>query len=750
MSDDEIETGSDNDILEEAKERLQQCQEADRDNRRNAAEDMRFAIGEQWPAEWKRQREAEDRPALTINRVQQMVKQVVNDMRQNRPAIKVHPVDSGADVAVADILSGIIRHIETSSNASDAYDTAAECAVTMGTGYIRILTEYEGDGFDQCILIKRVRNPFTVFYDPMASNADGSDARFALVIDDIPREEFKSSYPDCKEVDYETDVDKPDWITEETIRIAEYFAIEEETDTLYLLADGTIAKRSDMPAPPPKLEIKKQRELIAKKVMWYKLTGVEILDRKEWPGQYIPIIPVYGEEHDIEGEVIRFGIVRHARDPQQIYNYSRTSAVEQVALAPKSPYIIAEGQVEGYEDLWETANSVSHAYLPYKPTTVAGTQVAMPQRQAFTGVPVGAISDLQLAAEEIKAVTGIYDASLGNRSNETSGVAINARNKQADNATFHYTDNQGRSIRFVGRQLVDMIPRVYDTPRVARIVGIDGAEEMKQINTPDPMTGQIINPLDVGRYDVTVDVGPSYQTRRIEAADSMIHFLQAYPPAAQVIGDLVAKAMDWPDSEAIAKRLKVMLPPQILQADQEDQQVPPHLAAKMQEQMQVIQGLQQAMQQAQGQLQQAQQEQQAKESELQIKAAELQLKGREVGVKETEVQIKAGELQLKARDQDMEAMRLQFEAQQPETSEPQEPQQQIQPIIINQPDNIGPAIQALSSQISIEMQKMHESMGNMMDAQQTVAIKPVRGPDGKLLGGVQVKADGSEVQIQIQ
>jgi hypothetical protein len=308
-----------------------------------------------------------------------MVKQVVNDMRQNRPAIKVHPVDSGADIAVADVMSGMIRHIEVDSNAQDAYDNAGECAVRGSEGYIRILTEYEyPESFDQCIKIKRVRNPFSVYLDPFAKEADGSDAQWGHVIDDMPRDDFKREFPDAKEVDYETSTDAADWINDETIRVCEYFEVEKKTDTLYLLSDGTTALLSDMPAAPPKDMIVKSRQTETRNVMWHKVTAVEVLESKPWPGIYIPIVRIAGEENDIEGEVHRFSLVYHAKDPQRIYNYSRTAAVEQVALAPKAPFIIAEGQIEGYEDEWGSANTKSWAYLPYKPTTIGGSPVPPP------------------------------------------------------------------------------------------------------------------------------------------------------------------------------------------------------------------------------------------------------------------------------------------------------------------------------------------------------------------------------------
>lgn len=726
-------------LIKRCIERYELAEEADKDNRQRAADDMRFAIGKQWPDDIETQRRNEQRPCLTINRVQQMVKQVVNDMRQNRPAIKVHPVDSGADVAVAEVLSGMIRHIEVDSNAADAYDHAGECAVKGGEGYFRIVTEFEyPESFDQCIKIRRVRNPFSVYIDPFAKEADGSDAQWCHVIDDMPKDDFKREFPEAKMVDYETSTDSPDWINDETVRVCEYFEVEKKSDTLYLLKDGTSALLSDMPGTPPKEIILKSRQAETRQVKWYKVTAVEILEEKPWPGIYIPIIRIPGEEHDIEGEVHRFSLVYHAKDPQRIYNYSRTAAVEQVALAPKAPFIIAEGQVEGYEDEWGSANTKSYAYLPYKPTTIGGVAVPPPMRQGYAGTPVGAMTDLQLAADEIKATTGIYDASLGNRSNETSGVAIQRRDAQADTATFHFTDNLARGIRYCGRQLVDMIPKIYDTPRQVRILGVDGAESIAAVNMPDPFTGKKINPLDVGRYDVTVDVGPSFQTRRQEAAESMTAFVQAFPPAAQVAGDLIAKAMDWPDADEIAKRLRAAMPPGIV--DDEESEVPPQVQAKMQEQMQVIQGLQQAMQEAQQQLQQAQQVAEGKRGEEAIKAAELQMKQQSeqvtnaLGMRKLEIDAFNAETNRLKAESDI-ALKMQEQAN--SEAEKVESMKAVQ------------EAQAAVFDLEGKLNQMQQALGEIIAATQTVAVKPIRGPDGRLVGATQVKANGDEVQVSI-
>lgn len=567
------------------------------DDREEALEDLLFAKGEQWPADIKAVREKQKRPCVTVNRVQQMVKQVVNDMRQNRAGIKVRPAGDGASKEVAEIYSGLIRQIEASSNAPDHYISAGEGAVMIGRGHFRILPQYEEDSFDQCLIIERIRNHFSVVMDPNSKKPDGSDHKWAFITDEMPRDEFDAEFPDAiGEFDAASVGDSSNaWITKDYVRVAEYYALETEDDVLYALADGSTAKRSELPAAPPDELVLKSRKIKKTKCVWRKIISTKILETTSWDIKHIPVFCVNGEEYDIEGKLHRMGIVRHAKDPQRIYNYSRTAVVEQIALAPKAPYVIAAGQVEGFERYWETANTENHSYLPYKPTTVAGQAAPAPQRQAFAGVPAGSMADLSLASDEIKAVTGIYDAALGNKSNETSGKAIMARQREADNATYHYVDAFNRAIKLCGKVLAEFIPIIYDTQRIVRVLGEDGKEKVVKINEYDAAAGYKRNDLAMGKYEADISSGPSYETKRIEAVNSMTSFMQAVPNAAPLLADLIAKNMDWPGAEQIAKRLASMLPPEVAKAEADGDDFSPAIVAHIQEMQGVIKDLQDAL-----------------------------------------------------------------------------------------------------------------------------------------------------------
>lgn len=579
------------DPLASARDRFEKAQSYWSKDREAALDDIRFRSGEQWPEAIQKQRETDKRPCLVVDKLNQYVRQIVNDGRQNRPSIKVRPVDNGADVATAEVLSGIVKHIEDRSNADAAYDTALDSAATCGQGYFRVLTEYSHDGtFNQDIVIRRVRNPLSVVIDPMAQEADGSDMKFAFVVEDMTKVEFEAAYPDLTPDDWEADCAGSkygDWYGD-TVRVAEYWWVEETEQKLYLLGDQSVINEEKYKAAMDvglPLDIVEERTLPKRTVKWCKMSGKDYLEKpKDWPGKYIPIMVVWGNEIDVEGEVCHSGIIRPAKDAQRLYNYSRSAFAERVALTPKAPWVAAEGQVEDYADEWATANVENHSVLRYKPTALNGQPVPPPQRQTAADIPAGFAQDMQIAEHDIQGAIGMYAASLGAPSNERSGKAIMARQREGDVGTFHYHDNLNRAIRYCGRVIVDLIPKIYDTNRVVRIIGNDLKTGEVEINPNLPTasakvgTKMMYNPA-VGVYDVAISTGPSYTTLREESAAAMSEMVKANPALMQIAGDLIVKSMDWPGAEELSERLKLMLPPEIQQAEmaKKQQTMPPEV-----------------------------------------------------------------------------------------------------------------------------------------------------------------------------
>lgn len=606
-------SGDDSDKMATMRSRLQMAQAAYSDSREDELDDLRFMAGSpdnqwQWPADVLSTRGSVQgqtinaRPCLTINKLPQHVRQVTNEQRQNRPSGKVIPADDNADVEVAEIFNGVMRHIEYMSDADVAYDTACDNQVTYGEGYIRLITEYcNEDSFDQDIRIMRVRNSFSVYMDPTIQDPCGADAEWCFVTEDILKSDYERMFPDASPISTIMsqgvgNESMAQWLAEDTIRIAEYFYKDYEKATLHLYPDNQTAFKGTPQDNNLQAMFGKPirtREVDRQKVMWMKTNGFDILDEREWSGKWIPVVRVVGNEWEVEGRMYISGLVRNAKDAQRMYNYWTSQEAEMLALAPKAPFIGYGGQFEGYEQQWKTANTTNWPYLEVNPdvTDGAGGVLPLPQRAQPPLPQTGLIQAKMGAGEDIKATTGQYDASLGQQGNERSAKAIVAREKQGDVGTYHYVDNLARAIRHITRQVVDMIPKIYDTQRIARIIGVDGDVSMVKFNPtqPEPVkevrdmeTGGLIEKIynpGVGTYDVMVTTGPGYMTKRQEALDAMSQILQSNPQLWSVAGDLFIKNMDWPGAQEMAERFKKILDPKVLS---EGDQSPEMMAAQQQ------------------------------------------------------------------------------------------------------------------------------------------------------------------------
>jgi hypothetical protein len=618
------------DILATARQRLTTAIAAYSDTRDSELDDLKFYAGSpdnkwQWPQDVLNTRGSVQgqsinaRPCLTVNKLPQHVKQITNDIRMNRPAGKVIPADDKADTKIAEILQGVIRHIEYISDADVAYDTACENQVTMGEGYVRLITEYCGDdSFDQDIKICRVRNSFSVYLDPMCQDPCGQDAEWALITTTITKEEFEQRWPKAKPVSNVISTSTGDqslglWATDKTIRIAEYFYADYTPVTLHLYPNNQTVKAgtpqdkmlAEVYGKPMKTRVSQHRV-----IKWCKLNGFEILESSDWVGKYIPIVRFMGNDFEVEGNLYYSGIVRNAKDAQRMYNYWVSQEAEMLALAPKAPFIGYGGQFEGYEDKWKTANVQNWPYLEVNPdvTDGEGRVLPLPQRAQPPMASSGLLQAKAGASEDVKAATGQYDASLGMHSNERSGKAILARQKEGDTGTYHYTDNAARAVRYITRQLIDIIPKIYDTERVARIIGEDGEASTVKFNpeqpeavrqVPDPNNPSVIietiyNP-SIGKYDAIASSGPSYATKREQSMEAMAQILQGNPELWRVAGDLFVKNMDWPGADQLASRLARTVDPALVA---EEDTSPAFQAAQMkiQEMGQQLEQMQQMLQ----------------------------------------------------------------------------------------------------------------------------------------------------------
>ena len=587
-------------IIDEAKQFLKFANDADTMNRQEALEDLKFASGgDQWPVDLQNSRNLESRPVLTINKLDGYCRQVTNQQRQQRPRIKVHATNTTEDAAEAKVVQGIIRHIEVNSNADNAYDNAYNYAVRMGWGYWRVDHRYvREDSFDQEIFIDPIDNPFTVYLDPNSIAVDGSDQERCLITTMMPKTTFRELYPDVDETSFlsrGTGDTQSEWITKEDIRVAEYWYTVREPATLYQLSDGSVRFADDKnffkKIETAGLFVVNERKSIKRTIKWKKLTAVSVLEERDWPGYYIPIIPVYGRHVVIGDKRKKFGMVRHAKDAQRMYNFWVTSLTESVALAPKAKWIMAEGQDEGHELDWAAANIKSMATLRYKQTDIDGNPAPPPIRLQPEPPPAGVMAAAQEINSDMATIIGIYDPSQQLPGN-MSGKALNGQQMQVDLTNFDLYDNLTKSIAYTGKVILDLIPKIYDTERIMRIIGDDGKPDLISINERTAI-GKVKNDVTVGQYDVVMETGPGYNSKRQEAVEAMMPLLQGNEQLFNAAADLVFRNMDFPGAETIADRLAAMNP--MAQID-EHSDIPPQAQIAIKAAQGQVQQLTQQMQ----------------------------------------------------------------------------------------------------------------------------------------------------------
>jgi hypothetical protein len=670
-------------LLEEARERFKKAVEADRTNRKDAIDDLKFAHepGAQWDDATRTERGA--RPCYEFNRTRITVKRIVNDIRANRPQGKARAVEDG-DKDTANVIEGLIRNIWNVSEADSAVDNAAEYQVAGGFGAWRVVTEYADESsWDQDIRVKGINNPFCLYHDHAALEPLKRDARYWFLTSKIAKETFEQKYGDKPAVEWEESEfdDESDWEDEDAVRVCEYWYRKPITLKLALLQDGKTVDLGAQQVPPEM--IVRTRDVLSHKICMVVMSADRILEGPvEWPGKYFPFVPAYGEQVVIDGKNLWWGVVRHAKDAQRLHNYNLTLAAESASLAPQSKWWASPEQALGHTAEWARAHKENLPYLLFNPDP---KNPGAPPRMPGGDVPIAFVTMAGITGEEIKSTTGIFDPSLGSKTNATSGIAKRAEIAQGEIATFNYGDNIARAIRRTWEILIDLIPKVYDTERAIRIIGTDGAESYVTLNSTDPVSGEVLNDLSKGQYDVTVTVGPSFSTQRQEAAEIYMGLAQANPAVFGVAGDLIFKSLDLPYAEDMAERMKTMLPPPVQQMiAQKEQQggkpLPPEAQAAMQQAsqaMQMVEQQSQLVQAAAAEVDTNKAEAEKAAADLEVKAAKLQadyhrMMG-DLAKKEASLILKEAQVQIQqtGSEQDAECQRLEVE------SERQEINQQI-------------------------------------------------------------------------
>lgn len=588
----------DQDIIARCETAREESHTADSDNRKQMLDDLKFCALDQWPQEVKDKSENK-LFMLTLDKVNQGVKAVVGEMRENRPSIRALPVDDEADVETAKTFSGLIRTIEQTSNATNVYLRAGAMQVKCGYGLWRVEHQYAShDVFEQDLFIKYVKNPLNWWPDPRAQELTKHDGRYWVGLCQMHKEEFKKQYPevDTKGIDQMFDGEGfGEWIEDDDIIYCEFYEKRPKVFTLCLLSNGhTVNKEAFDPtlAEANGVMILKEREVDSYEITYQKVTGNAVFDKQVLPTKYYPIIPVYGEIETIEGEDKIRGLVRPAKDPQRLYNYAASADVEQMALQPKAPFLVTAKMIAKWKRFWDRANTDN---LPYLPITPDEKMPGFPQRSQPPVASTGLLQRAQIAQDDIRSSMGVHEASYGQESNAISGKAKLIEQQSGSLTNSIYMDNLSLSIEHTGRVLIDMIPSFYDTMRLIRITGEDGQEEEVYINRPymSPDGKKIENDLTRGKYDVRTSVGPSYRTRRQQAVDTLYQLAQTDPRVMQFAGDILAKNLDIPYADELEERFRKLI---AMQAPGLIEEKDPEKRAQLeQQQMQANQQQQQAV-----------------------------------------------------------------------------------------------------------------------------------------------------------
>lgn len=597
-------------------DRAQDALTFDSEQRRMCVEDMKFAFvsGHQWDTHLTAKRR--NKPNYEFNRVRQLIRRVTGQQLKNKPEIKCRATEDN-DVDTAEVLNGMIKNIEVQSSAENAYDTAFQWACGGGYGVLRVKSEYESpDTFNQCLRIEAVLDPMTVYCDPAAMKFDRSDARYWFISELIPTKQYQQRWPNAQVADFNVTMSDDDswarlWSTEELTRIAEYWYLEKESKTIHLLSDGSIVDADDWdqysslfekpPIIPPNpddpaaataqasgqppqapqpafapVTIKSTREVEVDCVYSCPVSGNGKLEEPtKWGGSMIPIVPQWGDLINIDGKQIYSGMTRFARDAQTIHNFEMSSMVEVVAKLPNSPMKATPAMIKGLESYYERMGVDDPPVILFNadPMMPGG-----PTREPMSQLPTSLANLSNITVDEMKATTGVYDASLGNQGNETSGRAIMARNAQSDTANFVYVDNQVKALKRLGEILVDAIPHYYDAERSIRILGADLAEKYvtinKMVTAPDG-TEHVENDLSRGKYDVTVTVGKSYDTARQELAETAQAISQVPGPVGAIGQYLLVKSLDVPGVDEAVEWIRQALVKQGIIPPGENDPAPP-------------------------------------------------------------------------------------------------------------------------------------------------------------------------------
>ncbi len=621
-------------IIAEARERWQRCDEHEEKQRKRILAAKEFRAGNQWDPDILAARQGKNaiqgvaaeppKPCLTMDRLSQPVRQVSNQIKTSNFSISVTPNGHGADDDTAAIIKGFLRRTQNKAKDEKPIEWAAEDAIVGGLGWFRLRTDYVDSNpdpdagievFDQEPVIERIPNNLSVYDDPSAVKPTRIDSLYRFITEDIAKEEFKKRWPwaDTRGLDdFMASGDKKmaSWVTQDIIRIAEYWRVTHEYELWVALADGSTRQlpykhgkeRLKVPDDVDGVQVEAHRVIPRPKVEGKKINAIQVLEELPWTGSWIPTIPILGEEMNVDGDIILRGMISEAMDAQRMVNWTYSEGISILSLATKSDMMVPADAVANYADIWKTRNTQNHGYMPYDQYDASGRQLNEPVRTQ--GEPANlqaAVEMMRISEDGIKAITGYYDSGLGATDNRTlSGRAKQAEIQQSELGAANYGAGVMMALVCLDNMIVEILPKITRPGQVLHILGADDKTDKVIVGqhfkkeggeviplTPEeaqslgPGVAQFFDP-GKGRYAITAKIEKGSATKREEGAAALGELIPHLPPemAAVATPDYVEQ-LDFEGSHGIAEKLRRALPPQ-LQDKPEDGSIPPQVQAQMQ------------------------------------------------------------------------------------------------------------------------------------------------------------------------
>lgn len=564
--------------------------------------DKQFLYFDQWTPKERNELRLRHKPVVQFNKLHDHVKKVIGEFRQNTPTATVLPVDPDIPQETMDACSHILNGIFYKSRTNIVDQTACENALSFGYGAMFLTTDYESqNSFNQEIVPIGFQSPEVVFFDPDAKEVDKNDGDFCGWLDFMSAEQIEKQWgvgsPRSFSVPFQWNSTYQFYLAgSRTIAIANYWEKQYYSKKIYLLESGETVDAKEYDALRKKHdalheddralleedigerfpEIENERVIDdAYEIKGYKLLGDKVLEETVWPSRYLPGVFVDGYSYYIDGKQYTQSFIHQAKDAQRFLNYCGVEVLQAIKNTRRETYLTTTEMTAGNEYVWRNPDMQQGA-LHYRPHVLATGQVLTPTPITSPPINPAFLEQYQRAEHDIGSILGRTESVTGAQGNEKSNLIMAARLTQGNLGSFIWFDNTQRAIESIARNALDLLPAVYDAERTVVAQGPNKEPVVMHLNQQMP-DGSIMNDLTKLRdkAKVQVSLGASFEMQRQQHLNFLIELMSAAPQAAPLLADLVAENIQVENMPQIVKRLKNLVPPQILAEENGEPPPPP-------------------------------------------------------------------------------------------------------------------------------------------------------------------------------